>query len=96
MCVLYLVFIRPEGADGQLDLVPLFAVSARCVPHGTAERTAVDSHVRPQGPGTVAITAIQEVAELDTVRVVFTQCLQQQLSTVTHGVLRGVHQHIGS
>lgn len=66
------------------------------VPNWTAERAAVDSNIRPQGPWTVAITAVQEVAELDAVRVIFAQGLQQQLSTMTHGMLGGVHQHIRS
>lgn len=91
---LYLVFIRPEGADSQLNLVPLLGVRPRRVPHRTAERAAVDSHIRPQGPWTVAVPTVEEVAELDAVCVVFAQRLQQQLSTMAHGVLGGVHQHI--
>lgn len=93
---LYLVFIRPEGADSQLHLVPLLSVRPRRVPHRTAERTPVHSDIRPHAPWTVAIAAVQEVAELDAVRVIFTQCLQHQLSTMTHGMLGGVHQHVGS
>lgn len=94
--VFNLVFVGPEGADSQLDLVPLFAVRPRTVPRRVSKRTAVDSHVRSQGPGTVAIAAVQEVAELDAVRVVFTQRLQLQLSTMARGMLGGVHQHIGA
>lgn len=92
----YLVFVGPEGADGQLHLVPLFGVRARRVPHRVAQRSAVDPDVRPQRPRAVAITAVQEVAELDAVRVVLAQGLQQQLSAVAHGVLGGVHQHVWS
>lgn len=92
----YLVLIGPEGADGQLHLVPLLGVRAGRVPHRNAERTPVDSYVRPQGPRTVAVTTVQEVAELDAVRVVLAQRLQQQLSPVTCGMLGGVHQHVGS
>ncbi len=75
---MYLVFIRPKGADSKLDLVPLFGLRPRRVPRWTAKRAAVHSHVRPQGPWTVAITAVEEVTELDAVRVIFTQRLQQQ------------------
>lgn len=92
----YLVFIRPEGADSQLNLMPLLSMRPRRVPHWTAERTTVDSYVCPQGPGAVAIATVQEVAELDAVCVIFTERLQQQLSTMTHGMLGGVHQHIRS
>ncbi|TNN76238.1 hypothetical protein EYF80_013526 [Liparis tanakae] len=81
-----------EGADRQLHLVPLLDMGPGRVPDRTAERTPVDSN----GPRAVAIAAVQEVAELDAVRVVFTQSLQQQLSTVTHGMLGRVHQHKGS
>lgn len=93
---LYLVFIGPEGADSQLHLMPLLGMRPRCVPHWNTKRAAVNSHIHPQCPWTVAITTVQEVAKLDAVRVIFTQRLQQQLCTVARGMLGGVHQHIGS
>lgn len=75
--------------------MPLFAMGAGHVPHRIAKRTAVDADVCSEGPRTVAIAAVQEVAELDAVSVVFTQSLQQQLSPVPRGMLGGVHQHVG-
>lgn len=92
----YLVLVGPEGADGQIHLVPLLGVRARRVPHGDAQGTPVDPHVGPQGPRTVAVAAVQKVAELDAVCVVLAERLQQQLSPVTCGMLGRVHQHVGS
>lgn len=73
---IYLVLIGPEGADSQLHLVPLSSVGPRRVPYWATQRAAVDPNVRPQCPWTVAIAAVQEVAELDAVCVIFTQRLQ--------------------
>lgn len=73
----YLVLIRPEGADSQFHLMPLFSMRPRGVPNWTPQWATVDPHVRLQSPGTVAISAVQEVAELDAVGVVFTQRLKQ-------------------
>lgn len=35
-----LVLVGPEGADGQLHLVPLLGLRARRIPDGNAEGTA--------------------------------------------------------
>ena len=91
-----LVLVGPEGADGQLHLVPLLALRARRVPDGNAKGAAVDAHVRPQRPRAVAVAAVQEVAELDAVGVVLAHGLKQELSPVARCVLGGVHQHVGT
>lgn len=92
----YLVLIGPEGAHSQFHLMPLFALGASYVPHRNAQRPTIHPHKRSQSPGAVAIPAIQEVAELDTVCVVLTERLQQQLCSLACSMLRGVHHHVGA
>lgn len=49
--------------------------------------SAIHLHIDTEPAWTVAITAIQEVAELHTVGVIFTQSVQQQLSLLACAVL---------
>lgn len=91
----YLVLAGPESADGELHLVPLAALRAGGVPHGTAFGTPVDPHVDVERPGAVSVTAVQEVAELDAVGVVLTEREQVQLCPLTPKMLRGVDHHEG-
>lgn len=90
-----LVIAGPEGADGQLHLVPLSPLGARDIPHGAALGAAIDPDVDLQGPRAVAVTAVQEVAELYAVGVVLTQGEQVQLRSLAPQMLRGIDHHEG-
>ncbi len=70
--VAHLVLIWPESTDCQFHLVPLSSMRARDIPHGNAKRPTINPHINPQCPRAVAVSAVQEVAELHAVRVVFT------------------------
>lgn len=91
----HLVFAGPEGADGELHLVPLASLGARDVPHGAALGAPVDPDVDLQVPGAVAVAAVQEEAELDAVGVVLAEGQQQQLSSLAPEMLRGIDHHEG-
>lgn len=93
--VSHLVFTRPERADSQLHLVPLVSLGARDIPHGAALGAPVNPDVDLQVPWAVAVAAVQEVAELDTVGVVLAERLQEQLSPLASEVLRGIDHHEG-
>ena len=92
----YLVLARPEGADSQLHLVPLVALGARDVPDGAALGAPVDPDEHVKGPGAVAVSAVQEVAELDAVGVVLAERPQQHLGALAGVVLRAVDHHEGA
>lgn len=92
----HLVLIGPEQADGQLRLVPLAAVGAGGVPDGAAHRAPRHPHVGAEGAGAVAVAAVHEVAELQAVGVVLAQRLEEQVSPLARGVLRGVHHQVGA
>lgn len=75
--------------------MPLAALGARHIPHGTALGAPVDPDVDLQVPGAVAVTAVQEVAELDAVGVVLAEREQEQLSPCASKMLRGIDHHEG-
>lgn len=91
----HLVFTGPEGADGQLHLVPLVSLGAWDIPHRAALRAPVDPDVDLQVPGAVAVAAVQEVAELDAVGVVLAERQQQELGPLAPVMLGGVDHHEG-
>lgn len=76
MYVLYelshLVLTGPESANCQFYLVPLVALRSRNVPNCVSMWSTIHLHIDTEPAWTVAITAIQEVAELHTVGVIFT------------------------
>lgn len=92
----HLVLTRPEQADGQLRLVPLAAVGAGGVPDRAAHQAPCHSDVGIEGARAVAIPAVHEVAELETVGVILAQRLEKQVSFLARGVLRGVHHQVGA
>lgn len=69
----HLVLAGPEGADGQLHLMPLPPLRAGHIPHSISPWATIYTHIHAQAPGTVSITAIQKITELHTVCVVLTQ-----------------------
>lgn len=73
--------------------MPLASLGARDIPHSTALGAPVDANVDLQVPGAVAVTAVQEVAELDAVGVVLAQREQEQLSPLAPEMLRGIDHH---
>lgn len=68
----YLVLAGPESADCQFYLVPLRALRSGNVPNWVSMWSTIHLHIDAEPAWTVAITAIQEVAELYTVGVIFT------------------------
>lgn len=73
--------------------MPLSALGARDVPHGSAFGPVVDPDVDLQVPGAVSVAAVQEVAELDAVGVVLAEGQQQELSPLAAKMLRRVDHH---
>lgn len=67
--------------------MPLPALGARDIPHGAALGASVDPDEDLQVPGAVAVAAVQEVAELDAVGVIFTERKQEQLSPLASEML---------
>lgn len=75
--------------------MPLVSLGPRDIPHGAALGAPVNPDVDLQVPWAVAVAAVQEVAELDTVGVVLAERLQEQLSPLASEVLRGIDHHEG-
>lgn len=92
----HLIFIGPEGTDGQLSLVPLPAMGSSHIPHSTAQRAPVDTHIDAQGAGAVPVPAIEEVAELNTVRVVLTQGLENDMGPLARSMLGSIDHQVGT
>lgn len=95
-CWPHLILIGPEQADRQLGLVPLAAMRAGRVPDGAAHQAPGDPHIGTERARAVAIPAEHEVAELEAVGIILTQCLEEQVSFLAWAVLRGVHHQVGA
>lgn len=76
--------------------MPLSAVGSSHIPDSTAQGTPIDTHVDAQGARAVPIPAIQEVAELHTVGVVFTQALEDDMGPLAWSMLGSVDHQVGA
>lgn len=75
--------------------MPLVSLRPRDIPHGTALWASVDADVDLQVPGAVAVTAVEEIAELDAVGVILAERQEEKLSTLAPKMLRRVDHHEG-
>lgn len=67
----YLILIRPESADSQLRSKPVFASGTSDVPDGISQRPFVHSNQDVQSAWVCSVLAVQKVAEIDAVSIIF-------------------------
>lgn len=70
----YLIFIGPESADSQLCSQPVFASGTSDIPDGISQWSFVHPHKDVQSAWVSSILAVQKVAEINAVCIVFFHC----------------------
>ncbi len=89
----HLVEIGPEGADGQLHLLPFLQSRTGRVPHSDAQRTVVLLHVDEDLAGARSLSTGAVILEYDAVGVVLFELRHVELRSLTWDPTRCVHHH---
>lgn len=66
------------------------------IPHSTAQGAPVHTHIDAQGAWAVPIPTIEEVAELNTVCVVLTQGLENDMGPLARSMLGSIDHQVGT
>lgn len=70
----YLILIGPESADSQLCSKPILASGASDIPDGISQWSFVHPNEDVQSAWVSSILAVQKVAEIDAVSIIFLHC----------------------